>query len=114
MVERYRAGRGWSARLSAGVRLEAGPVTAILAPQLLHSRNRGLQTFPSPAAERSDHASPWYSGERLMDLPLRVGNAPLPQLDPGQSSLTLRLGGAAVGAATKNQWWGPGSGTRWY
>lgn len=106
------AGRGLSVRLTAGVRLEGGPVTVILAPELVHERNRPFQTFsfPETGDERRRHrlASPFHYPPGSADVPLRFGTGPRTLIDPGQSSLTVEAGPAAVGAATENLWWGPG------
>jgi hypothetical protein len=60
---------------------------------------------------RSLFASPWHSGPQWGDIPLRFGDRPFARIDPGQSSLALRGGPLEVGAATENQWWGPGKRT---
>ncbi|HEX2187627.1 MAG TPA: capsule assembly Wzi family protein [Longimicrobiaceae bacterium] len=102
------AGRGLSAQVTAGVRVSAGPVSLVLAPQLVHSENRDFDAVPQDSLGRSVFFPPWYLGETTVDLPFRFGDRPLTRLVPGQSSLTLTAGPAAFGAATENQWWGPG------
>ena len=102
------AGRGRTAQLLAGVRLEAGPVRLVLAPQVWRAENEPFRVFPGRDSTRSPFASPWYAGGRSADLPLRFGQDPVTQWDAGQSSLSLFAGPVVVGAATENQWWGPG------
>jgi hypothetical protein len=102
------AGRGRTTTLSAGVQVEAGRVRLVLAPQVFHAENRDFQVFPGRDTLRSRFSSPWYTGGRSADLPLRFGTQPLTVLDPGQSSLSVYAGPLVFGAATENQWWGPG------
>ncbi|MEW5927528.1 MAG: capsule assembly Wzi family protein [Gemmatimonadota bacterium] len=102
------AGRGVSAQVTAGVRLAAGPVALVLAPQLTWSENRDFEIVPQDSLGRSVFFPPWYAGELTVDLPIRFGDEPVAMLGPGQSSLTVTAGPAAFGAATENQWWGPG------
>lgn len=102
------AGRGRTAAVLAGVRVDAGPVRLVLAPQVWRTENEPFQVFPGRDSTRSPFSSPWYAGSRSADLPLRFGQEPVTQWDLGQSSLTVFAGPVAAGAATENQWWGPG------
>lgn len=102
------AGRGVSAQVTAGVRLAAGPVALVLAPQLTWSENRDFEIVPQDSLGRSVFFPPWYMGDLTVDLPIRFGDEPVAMLGPGQSSLTVTAGPVAFGAATENQWWGPG------
>lgn len=115
------AGRGASGLVRAGVRLDAGEregrtggrLTLIVAPEFVWARNRAFQTvsFPETDTERARHplASPFQYPPRSMDLPQRFGEAGYRRWTPGQSSLTVRFGPFAAGAATENLWWGPGT-----
>jgi hypothetical protein len=105
------AGRGLNLKLTAGVRAQAGRLSLVVAPQFVSEENRAYQTIPYPLDReppRNPHASPFHYPPWSMDLPLRFGLEPRSRIDPGQSSLTLSVGGAAIGAATENLWWGPG------
>jgi hypothetical protein len=102
------AGRGWSASLAAGFRLSVGPLALTVAPQVVHMQNRDVQVIPSPADDRSTFSSPWYVGDRPMDLPLRFGNESLSIFDLGQSGFVLYTDRADLGLSTESQWWGPG------
>ena len=102
------AGRGISAQVTAGVRLAAGPVALVLAPQLTWSENRDFDIVPQDSLGRSVFLPPWYAGDLTVDLPIRFGDRPVAMLGPGQSSLTVTAGPVAFGGATENQWWGPG------
>jgi hypothetical protein len=102
------AGRGLSTRLMAGARAQFGRVSVTVAPELIHVQNQDFQILPSPAPNRSAFASPWHSGGRSADLPLRFGNQPYTMLVPGQTTIALRVRAMVVGASTEDQWWGPG------
>lgn len=105
------AGRGVNLSLMAGARMHAGPATLVLAPELVFSENRAFQTIVYPrtgAPQRSPFASPWYAPPSSLDLFSRPGADSRAQVDPGQSSLTLTVGGLAIGAASESLWWGPG------
>lgn len=113
------AGRGAATLARAGVRLDAwerdsGParLTLILAPEFTWTQNRAFQTISFPEIDRIRQrhplASPFQYPPRSMDLPQRLGLSSRQEWTPGQSSLTLRVGPFAGGAATENLWWGPG------
>jgi hypothetical protein len=105
------AGRGLNLQAMGGVRGRYGPVSLVLAPQVVYQENRDFQTIPYPESRtpRRDHfASPWHFPPSSLDLPSRLGEEALTRVDLGQSSLTLDLGPAAIGAATEHLWWGPG------
>ena len=102
------AGRGANLLLQAGVQVAYGPVEIILAPQFTYSQNLAFQVFPGADPARSPFSSPWHVGQASADLPLRFGDQSARLVDLGQSSITLYTGAIAVGAATENQWWGPG------
>ncbi|HEV2146514.1 MAG TPA: capsule assembly Wzi family protein [Longimicrobiaceae bacterium] len=102
------AGRGMNAQATVGAMLQAGPVSLVLAPQLVYSQNLDFQTIPSDSMDRSAFAARWYVGTSSADVPLRFGNVPVLRLLPGQSTLSVRYGALAAGASTENQWWGPG------
>lgn len=105
------AGRGLSTRLTVGGWLRFRGATLVLAPQIVHERNRDFQTFafPGPGAEtRHALSSPFHFPPGSMDLPQRFGYEPRSFVDAGQSSLTVHRGSVAFGVATENLWWGPG------
>jgi hypothetical protein len=87
----------------------------MLLPELHWSQNRPYQLSdtlidlqPSVPPTRHPMSSPWHAGPQSVDLPLRMGEAPIARLEPGQSSLVIEAGPMALGAATENEWWGPG------
>mgnify|MGYP006277805645 CR=1 FL=1 len=105
------AGRGWNGLLTLGARIRGGPVTLVLAPQLLHQENADFQIVPYPLDQtppRSFFAHPFHPPPESMDHPLRFGDEAFSRLLPGQSSLTIRAGPVGAGVSTENAWWGPG------
>jgi hypothetical protein len=108
------AGKGASALVMSGLLLQAGPLRLVLAPELTWSENRDFGDLTPPAWDSLQPGSfqpPWNHGRDAVDLPFRMGPGATTRLLPGQSSLTLRLGPLGVGAASEQQWWGPGN--RW-
>jgi hypothetical protein len=105
------AGRGLNVSVLAGMQARLGPVTLILAPQLVHQENAAFQVIPFDQTQdpvRDPFSSPWHYRPASIDLPSRPGDGSSLALDPGQTSLTVRLGPAAAGWSTENHWWGPG------
>jgi hypothetical protein len=106
-----RAGRGVSTLVMAGVALQAGPLRLIVAPEIAWTENRAFDDLlPGEWTEeqRASFRTPWAAGRNSADLPYRFGASSRSKVLPGESSLTLRAGALAVGAATEEQWWGPG------
>lgn len=104
------AGRGGNAQLMFGFRAVFGPAELIVAPQVAYQQNAEFQVIPlSRGIDDARHplSSPWYGRRETIDLPSRFGTGSYGTLDPGQSSLRVRIGRATVGAATENLWWGP-------
>jgi Capsule assembly protein Wzi len=105
------AGAGAGTLAMAGFAAQAGPVRLIVAPELAYSANAAFDTLV-PLAWRQADAVTWYpdwqTNEHAIDLPYRMGDEPEWRVLPGQSSLTVDAGPLAFGAATENQWWGPG------
>lgn len=105
------AGRGASALVMAGAELRAGPVRLVVAPELVWAENRefgDLLPRQWTPEQRAEFIPPWQTAVHSADIPYRFGDGGWTKLRPGQSSLTVRAGGFAAGAATENQWWGPG------
>lgn len=102
------AGRGDNLQITAGVRLEYGPVTLVFAPRRRSSQNAPIQIYRSEDAAHSAFASPWHAGAMSADLPLRFGHLPLASVDLGQSALRVATGPVGFGLSNQSQWWGPG------
>ena len=108
------AGKGYNLRAMAGLLANAGPLHLVVVPEFVRSSNHALDIDPTdrryaPAipASRSPFSNPFNIYPYSIDLPYRMGDAPLTKIYPGQSSLTLSGGSFAAGAATENEWWGP-------
>jgi hypothetical protein len=103
-------GRGGGTLAMAGVDVELGPVRLIAAPELVYSANAAFDTLLPPewrAADPETFYPDWQRGEHSIDLPYRMGGESTTGVRLGQSSLTVRAGAVAFGAASENQWWGP-------
>jgi Capsule assembly protein Wzi len=110
------AGVGANVRALAGFTATYGPVRLIAIPELAYSANNRLpinpvdpRFVPQPdlLAGRNHFSSPWNQFPYSIDLPWRMGDAPIRKVYPGQSSLTVTAGPIQIGAATENEWWGP-------
>ncbi|MET0400153.1 MAG: capsule assembly Wzi family protein [Longimicrobiaceae bacterium] len=101
------AGRGLSTQVTLGAHARWGPLSLVLAPQLVHQANRPFEHLVT-AAVVAGETPPWYRGSHSIDTPLRPAAQGETFLHPGQSTLSLGAGPLAVGASTENGWWGPG------
>lgn len=105
------AGRGWNRLVTIGARAQLGPITMVLAPQLIYQENQPFHFIPYPLdanPERNAYANPFHPKPQSMDYPIRFGNEPLDKIDWGQSSIRIDAGPLAFGFSTENAWWGPG------
>ena len=111
------AGVGTSLRILAGFRVEAGPLSVIVAPEFLDIDNKYFQLRDTvrfyappiiPERQGGGFVFPWYIAPYSIDLPLRLGPKGINRVDAGQSTAMLTFRGAAVGVSNENQWWGPG------
>ncbi len=102
------AGRGLSSRVTAGVRASYGPLSLVLAPEAAYAQNSDFAFLGAEVPGPGRFIAPWHTDTLPIDLPLRFGEGSFTTVGAGQSSLTLRLGLLAAGAATESQWWGPG------
>ncbi len=98
-------GRGLSSAVSFGTQLDWGRLSATFAPMLAYQDNADFPTRPV----RVSTLSPWaYMGHPgRIDWPQRFGDEPFTTIDPGQSQVSLRFGGFAMGYGSENVWWGP-------
>jgi hypothetical protein len=111
------AGRGTNLLVLAGLRIEAGPLRIIAAPELVNSANdywqiRDTVRFYAPPLPEDRSGGgfvfPWYRPPHSIDQPLRMGDKSIHHIVAGQSSALFYVGPVALGAATENEWWGPG------
>jgi hypothetical protein len=104
------SGRGLSSLVRAGAAGSWGRVRVVFAPEVSYAANRAFDFRPSERFGLSPYASPWQVGISSLDLPSRFGDRAYTRVSFGQSSVTMRLGPAEIGAGTENGVWGPG---RW-
>ncbi|MBA3656013.1 MAG: hypothetical protein H0W69_01525 [Gemmatimonadaceae bacterium] len=111
------AGRGSSVSAASGLRVQFGPLRAIIVPEVLRSENRDwvlrdTVRFYAPPIPKDRQGGgfvfPWYLPPLSIDQPLRMGADKISRIDAGQSSVFIYAGPVAFGAATENEWWGPG------
>ena len=110
------SGKGGNGLVRAGVMAEWSRVRLVIAPEVVYSTNRPWVAFllpiyygPIQYPDRSLFSAPWYRLPRSIDNPWRFGPNHYARLEPGQSSITARVGGAAeIGVSSENEWWGPG------
>jgi hypothetical protein len=94
--------------MTTGFRASVGPLSLIVAPDLVFSQNLDYQTLSPGDSARSLFSSPWHIGAQSADLPQRFGDRRLLEIRPGQSTLAVTAGPVVFGGSTENQWWGPG------
>ena len=102
------SGRGLSARVRGGVRVDVGGVHLVLAPEAWHASNRPFDLLPGGDPSRSTFSSPYYFGANSLDLPMRMGMDPVTEISLGQSALWEEWRKIAFGVATSTVSWGPG------
>ncbi|MFD2034398.1 capsule assembly Wzi family protein [Belliella marina] len=86
--------RGFQTYASAGLYLEAGPLTVQLQPEVIWAQNKDY-----------DIGFPKTNNTEYLE---RFGESSYRKFLPGQSSVRLNLGAFSAGLSTENIWWGPG------
>jgi hypothetical protein len=99
------AGRGLTTDVQFGFGASAGPVSLIIAPEVFRSENRSFPVLPNGATGNQAFANAYSPGN--IDDPQRFGSRAYQRVDPGQSTLRIAGGPAAVGFSTANEYWGP-------
>jgi len=99
------AGRGVTLVADAGLRARYGSLSVTVDPIAFVTQNAAFRLMPVGDTSLSKYADPVYGS--AIDLPQRFGNRPYAVLDPGQSTLRLDVGHAALGISTANEYWGP-------
>ena len=99
------AGKGLTTAIQAGVTGEFGPLSIRLAPVAFYAANSEFPLF----ANNESGALQFGHGQfaRQIDLPQRFGDDAYSRLDLGESTIRIDAFGAAAGASTASQWWGP-------
>ena len=108
------AGKGANLRALAGFTISAGPLRAVVIPELAYSSNNRLNINPADPrfvkavpAGRSVYSNPSNVFPYSIDMPWRFGGEGFTKIYPGQSSVSVTAGPIEAGAATENEWWGP-------
>ena len=99
------AGRGVTTVLEGGLTARAGPLSLDLAPLFFRAENTRFPTIPSGGAGDLQYADFIHDGG--IDQPQRFGDRVYARLDPGNSTVRLDAGPAALGFSTANEHWGP-------
>jgi hypothetical protein len=97
-------GKGFTASLTGGFNASIGPLEAVFQPLAFITENRAYSPTnlaPVPA----DFRDPFWG--QAIDLPYRFGRSAYASLEPGESIVQVSYFGAAVGATTRSQHWGP-------
>jgi hypothetical protein len=98
--------KGLQTLLSAGVSMRWGILSVQLYPQLHYSQNLAFEEYPT------DAPAAYFTSMRRsfngIDQPIRFGQDATVRALPGNSNVSLNLGGIALGVSTENLWIGPG------
>jgi hypothetical protein len=98
-------GVGLSSSFSFGAHADWGPLSLTLAPIVATHANAAFRTHRVPTNVLSEWAYMGHPG--MIDWPQRFGREPFTIVHPGQSQVSLRARGFAIGYGTENVWWGP-------
>jgi hypothetical protein len=97
------AGRGVTARGSAGAAARFGALSVRVEPVAFWAQNADFALAPHAGAQPfADPGTPVST-----DVPQRFGDGAYARVDPGESYVRLDVGPVAVGAGTESQHWGP-------
>ena len=99
------AGRGVTTAVQLGFAARYRFVSLSVAPLAFVAQNASFALMANGATGRLVYADGLYPEE--IDHPQRFGDGAYGVLDPGQTTLRLDAGPAAVGLSTANQFWGP-------
>ena len=107
------AGRGNNVDVVGGARVEWGRLRLLMLPEFVFAANDSFgitipTLFPPLPDSRNVWSSPFHPRNQSIDLPIRFGDKPIQKLHRGQSALVVNAGQLDIGAATENEWWGPG------
>ena len=99
------AGKGLTTAAQAGFTVRYGPLSLSVAPLVFRAENAAFPLLANGDSGKLVYANGLFP--EAIDYPQRFGDRPYTVLDPGQSTLRLDAGPAAVGVSTANQFWGP-------
>lgn len=97
------AGRGLTARASAGAAARWGVLSARVEPLVFWAQNADFDLMPSRGP--SPFSDPAFGF--VIDAPQRFGDEAYARVDPGESWVRVDVRGLALGAGTGSQHWGP-------
>jgi hypothetical protein len=97
-------GRGLTAAVGAAATFRWGPLTAVAAPVAFVAQNAPFDLIP--VAGNSPFRDSQFS--TAVDRPQRMGDTRYARLDPGESSVRLRLGPGVLGISSGSLGWGVG------
>lgn len=95
-------GRGLTTAVQAGFSAGLGPLSISVRPVAFWTQNR---KFDLPSETATGLAA--YQQVHGIDLPFRFGDEPYARVDPGESSIQVKLPGVSAGFSTASQAWGP-------
>src|SRR5688572_5733857 len=98
------AGRGVTTVVNGGLYAAAGPLSVPLAPVFFRAENRAFALQPNGMSGDYRFGDQSVVG---IDQPQRFGDASYERLDPGNTTIRLDIGPAAVGFSTASLHWGP-------
>jgi hypothetical protein len=99
------AGKGITQAVSGGLSARMGIVSLTVAPTAFWAENTSFPLHPNGLSGKGAFVHAFYGGS--VDMPQRFGNDAYQRIDPGQSTLRIDAGPAAVGVSTANEFWGP-------
>lgn len=101
------AGRGATTIFHTGVAAKAGPLSMVLAPMFFRAENSSFALLRQETGTPEPDVYGDWVGDGGIDQPQRFGPHPYERFDPGNSTVRLDLGPAALGFSTANEHWGP-------
>ena len=99
------AGRGLSSAVSGGFRVQIGPLTLSVEPEVAWAENLEFALPDTTTPGFSRFSSPWGNGR--LDRYLRPGSGQSLDLDLGSSYLEVSVGPLSAGLSHEPLWWGP-------
>ena len=97
-------GKGVTAAFYLGSGVSLGRVSVALHPTIFWAENRDFSLWPVFFNGQPEEAYPF----RWIDWPQRMDDGSFWSIGPGESELSVRLGGWMAGLSSRNRSWGPG------
>ena len=99
-------GRGVTGALGVAATLHWGPVSLVAAPLAFSAQNAPYEILTPSVPGVSPFSDASYPN--TIDLPQRMGSRAYSRIDPGESTLRVRLPGLVIGLSTASLGWGTG------